>query len=352
MLIKDDGGTIMKLKKLVALSTAAILSTSLLVGCSSKDEKESSSDDKLKIAMITDVAGVNDQSFNQSAWEGLEKAKAELGVEVSYLESKQDSDYMTNVETLVDQDTDLIIGVGMKLADTIKEASELYKDQKFVLVDETYPEIPENVQTILFNAEQSAYLVGLVAGKMTKTNNVGFIGGMELPVIDTFKYGFMAGVKAANPEAEIQAQYANSFTDQAKGKAIASQMYNKNADIIFTAGGDVGTGAIEVAKETGKFAIGVDRDQSGLAPENVLSSAIKRVDVGVYETVKALVEGNFKGGSSVTYGLDENAVGIADTTSKLAPQEIIDFVNEQAKRFQNGELTAPKTKEEYEALVK
>lgn len=342
----------MKLKKILALSTAAILSASLLVGCSGNNDNEESGEDKLKIAMITDVAGVNDQSFNQSAWEGLEKAAKDLDVEVKYLESKQDSDYMTNVETLVDEDTDLIIGVGMKLADTIKEAAELYEDQKFVLVDETYEEVPQNVQTILFNAEQSAYLVGLVAGKMTKTDNVGFIGGMELPVIDTFKYGFMAGVKAANPAADIQVQYANSFTDQAKGKAIASQMYNKGADIIFIAGGDVGTGAIEVAKETGKFAIGVDRDQSSLAPDNVLSSAIKRVDVGVYETVKSLVEGNFSGGTSVTYGLDENAVGIADTTSNLVPQEIIDYVNEQAQRFQKGELKAPKTQEEYESLVK
>lgn len=340
----------MKLKKILALSIATILSASLLVGCSGGNKEES--DNKLKIAMITDVAGVNDQSFNQSAWEGLEKAKKELGIEVSYLESKQDSDYMTNVEILVDEETDLIVGVGMKLADTIKEASELYPEQKFALVDETYENIPENVRTILFNAEQSAYLVGLVAGKMTKTNNVGFIGGMQLPVIDTFKYGYMAGVKAANPGAVVQEQYANSFTDQAKGKAIANQMYSNKSDIIFIAGGDVGTGAIEAAKENGKYAIGVDRDQSGLAPENVLSSAIKRVDVGVYELAKELVEGSFKGGESITYGLDENAVGIPDTTSNLVSQEIIDFVNDQADKFKSGELKAPKTKEEYEELVK
>ena len=338
----------MKLKKLLAIVTTAVLSTSLLVGCSSNTE----SDDKITIAMITDVAGVNDQSFNQSAWEGLQKAEKELGVEVKYLESNQDADYMQNVETLVDQETDLIIGVGMKLAPTIEEAAKSYPDQKFAIVDETYEEIPSNVKSILFNAEQSAYLAGLIAGKMSETNNVGFIGGMQISVIDTFKYGFMAGVKAANPDAEIQAQYANSFTDQAKGKAIATQMYKNGADIIFIAGGDVGTGAIEAARELGKYAIGVDRDQSDLAPENVLTSAIKRVDAGVYETVKDLTEGNFEGGTSSVYGLNEDAVGIPDTTSNLVPQEILDFVNEQMDKFKNGELNAPKTEEEYNALVK
>lgn len=342
----------MTFKKLATLAMATVVSASLLVGCSGKNEsEESASDDKITVAMITDVAGVNDQSFNQSAWEGLQRAKEELGVEVKYLESKQDSDYATNIETLVDQDVDLILGVGMKLTDAIKEGAELYPDQKFVLVDEELTDA-DNVKSILFNAQESAYLAGLVAGKTTKTNNVGFIGGMELPVIDTFKYGFMAGVKAVNPDVKVQAQYANSFTDQAKGKAIANQMYSNGADIIFTAGGDVGTGAIESAKENGKFAIGVDRDQSDLAPENVLTSAIKRVDVGVYETVKAYVDGTFEGGTTTVYGLEENAVGIPDTTKNLVSQDILDLVKEQTEKLQSGEIVAPKNEEEYKAMFK
>ena len=339
----------MTFKKLATLAMATVLSASLLVGCSGNNE--SKSDDTITVAMITDVAGVNDQSFNQSAWEGLQKAKEELGVEVKYLESKQDSDYATNIETLVDENVDLILGVGMKLAPAIEEGAELYPEQKFVLVDEAL-EGKDNVKSILFNAQESAYLAGLVAGKTTKTNNIGFIGGMELPVIDTFKYGFMAGVKAANPEAQVQAQYANSFTDQAKGKAIANQMYSKGADIIFTAGGDVGTGAIEAAKENGKFAIGVDRDQSDLAPENVLTSAIKRVDVGVFETVKAFTEGKYEGGTTTVYGLEENAVGITDTTKNLVSQEILDYVKEQTEKLRSGEVVAPKNEEEYNAIVK
>ena len=339
----------MTFKKLTTLAMATVVSASLLVGCSSSNE--SATDDKITVAMITDVAGVNDQSFNQSAWEGLQKAEKELGVEVKYLESKQDSDYATNIETLVDEDVDLILGVGMKLTDAIKEGAELYPDQKFVLVDEEIKDA-ENVKSILFNAQESAYLAGLVAGRMTKTNSVGFIGGMELPVIDTFKYGFMAGVKAANPNAEVQSQYANSFTDQAKGKAIANQMYSNGADIVFTCGGDVGTGAIEAAKENGKFAIGVDRDQSDLAPEYVLTSAIKRVDVGVYETVKSYVDGLFEGGATTVYGLEDNAVGIPDTTKNLVSQDILDYVAEQTEKLKNGEVVAPKTEEEYNAMFK
>ena len=338
----------MTFKKIATLAMATVVSASLLVGCSGNNE--SASDDKITVAMITDVAGVNDQSFNQSAWEGLQKAEKELGIEVKYLESKQDSDYATNIETLVDEDVDLILGVGMKLADAIKEGSELYPDQNFVLVDEEID--ASNVKNILFKAEESAYLAGLIAGKTTKTNNVGFIGGMELPVIDTFKYGYMAGVKAANPDAKVQAQYANSFTDQAKGKAIANQMYTNGADIVFTCGGDVGTGAIEAAKENNKYAIGVDRDQSDLAPENVLTSAIKRVDAGVFETVKSYVNGTFEGGTTTTYGLEENAVGVPDTTKNLVSQDILDLVEETITKLKNKEITVPKNEEEYNAMFK
>ena len=339
----------MTFKKLATLAMATVVSASLLVGCSGS--KESAKDDKITVAMITDVAGVNDQSFNQRAWEGLQRAEKELGVEVKYLESKQDSDYATNIETLVDEDVDLILGVGMKLSDAIKEGAELYPDQNFVIVDEELTDI-SNVKSILFNAQESAYLAGLVAGKTTKTDNVGFIGGMQLPTVDTFKYGFMAGVKAVNPDATIQVQYANSFTDQAKGKAIANQMYSNGADIVFTCGGDVGTGSIEAAKENGKFAIGVDRDQSDLAPENVLTSAIKRVDVGVYETVKAYLDGTLEGGTTTIYGLEDNAVGIPDTTKNLVSQEILDLVEETITKLKNKEITVPKNEEEYNAMVK
>lgn len=345
----------MTLKKLVTMTMIASLLTTSIIGCSNKknnDTTNNTTNGEYSIAMITDVAGVNDHSFNQSAWEGLEKAKKDLGVKVKYLESKQDADYSTNVETLIDEKVDLIIGVGSKLAPTIEQAAKDYPEQKFVIVDETYDKIPSNVETVLFKAEQSAYLVGLIAGKMTKTNDVGFIGGMDISVINTFKYGYMAGVKTANSKCKLQSQYANSFTDQAKGKAIANQMISNGADTIFIAGGDVGTGAIEAIKEANKYAIGVDRDQSDLAPDNVLTSAIKRVDIGVYETVKSFIQGKFEGGSSTTYGLEQGAVGIPDTTSKLVPQDVLDYVNEEIKKLESGKVVAPKDETEYNKYIK
>ena len=344
----------MKFKKLISLTLCTTLLSTFMVGCSKKEDT-TSKDDKEKqysVSMISDVAGINDHSFNQSAWEGLQRAEKDLNVKVKYLESKQDADYTTNVETLVDEGTDLIIGVGAKLAPIIEQAAKDYPDQKFIIVDETYEDIPKNVETIIFKAEQSAFLVGLIAGKMTKTNNVGFIGGMDISPINAYKYGYMAGVKAADANCEIQAQYANSFNDQAKGKAIANQMYSNGADIVFTCGGDVGTGAIEAAKENGKYAIGVDRDQSDLAPENVLTSAIKRVDAGVFETVKSYVNGTFEGGTTTTYGLEENAVGVPDTTKNLVSQEILDLVEETITKLKNKEITVPKNEEEYNAMVK
>lgn len=339
----------MTFKKLATLAMATVVSASLLVGCSGS--KESAKDDKITVAMITDVAGVNDQSFNQSAWEGLQRAEKELGIEVKYLESKQDSDYATNIETLVDENVDLILGVGMKLADAIKEGAELYPEQNFVLVDKELKDA-SNVKSILFKAEESAYLAGLIAGKTTKTNNVGFIGGMELPVIDTFKYGFMAGVKAANPDAKVQSQYANSFTDQAKGKAIANQMYSNGADIVFTCGGDVGTGAIEAAKENGKKAIGVDQDQNALAPKNVITSAMKNIDVAVVELLSKVVDGSYKGGEVIINTLAMNGVGIPQSSEKNVPPDVLKYVIEEAEKVKSGEVKVPATKEEFEQLNK
>jgi len=342
----------MKLKKIATIAMAGIMTASFLTGCGSNTESKADGADKITVAMVSDVAGINDQSYNQSAWEGLERAKKELGIEIKYLESQQDSDYATNVETLADEEVDLIIGVGSKLADTIKDAAENYPDQKFAIIDETYDEIPSNVKSVLFESEQASYLVGLIAGKMSETKNVGFIGGLDIPVINTFKYGYMAGVKAADANCEIQAQYANSFNDQAKGKAITNQMISKGADVVFTAAGDVGTGSMEAIKEANKYGIGVDRDQSDLAPQNILTSAIKRVDVGMYETVKELVEGKFQGGTSTTYGLEQNGIGIADTTSNLVPQDVLDFVNEKIEELKAGKISVPKTEEEYNEFIK
>ena len=341
----------MKFKKITAISTAIIIASLSLVGCSSKssEEKESKT---LKVGMVADVGGINDESFNQSAWEGLQQAKKDFGIEVKVIESKQASEYITNMESLIDEDMDLVIGVGNTMKDDIRTEAENYPDQKFAIIDETYDQIPENVTPILFKENEATYLAGLIAGKMTKTNNVGFIGGMQNPVISRFEYGFKSGVKEANKEADVKVQYAGTFGDAAKGKSIANQMYGNNIDIILTAAGGTGLGSMESAKEKGKYAIGVDRDQSNLAPENVLTSALKKVNVGVYDAVKELKNGKLKGGQEKVYGLKEDGVGIPETTKKLVPQDVLDYVNGMIEKIKSGEIKVPATEEEYKATQK
>lgn len=343
----------MKFKKLISLSTAVVLSSSMLVGCSNKsNDKDSANKSTLKIGMVADVGGINDESFNQSAWEGLQKAKEDFGVEIQVIESKQASEYLTNMESLIEDEVDLVIGVGNTMKDDIEAEAKNYPDQKFVIIDETYDEIPSNVTPLLFRENEAAYLAGLIAGKITETNNVGFIGGMDNNVIQRFQYGYMAGVKEAKPESKVSVQYAGTFGDAAKGKSLANQMYGNNVDIILSAAGGTGLGAIEAAKEKGKYAIGVDKDQSSLAPENVLTSALKKVNVGVYDVVKDLVDGKLTGGEEKVYGLKEDGVGIPESTSKLVPQEILDYVNEMIEKIKAGEVKVPASKEEYDSMSK
>ncbi len=213
-------------------------------------------------------------------------------------------------------------------------------------------ETPENVVGVSFKEHEPSYLVGYIAGKMTETNKVGFIGGIDFYLINKFEYGFLAGVKAANPDAEVFRQYANSFTDAAAGKSIAEQFYNEGADIIYHAAGATGNGMIEAAKEKGKWAIGVDRDQNDLAPDNVLTSAMKRVDNAIYNVVSDLNEGNWAGGTTVVYGLAEGGVDIAPSSDKHVPAEILAEVEELKAKIIAGEIMVPENKEEYEASMK
>lgn len=343
----------MKFKKLTAISAAIVIASLSLTGCGSKTKEESTTGNKeIKIGMVADVGGINDESFNQSAYEGLQQAEKDFGVKVKVIESKQASEYLANMESLIDEGMDLVIGVGNTMKDDIQTQAENYPDQNFAIVDETYDEIPSNVTPILFKENEATYLTGLIAGKMTKTNNVGFIGGMQNPVISRFQYGYMAGVNEANKDAKVNIQYAGTFGDAAKGKSIANQMYGGDVDIILSAAGGTGLGAIEASKEKGKYAIGVDRDQSNLAPDNVITSALKKVNVGVYDTVKELVDGKLKGGEEKVYGLKEDGVGIPESTNKLVDKEILDYVNGIVEKIKSGEIKVPATKEEYDAMQK
>lgn len=308
--------------------------------------------EEIKIAMVTDEGGVNDQSFNQSAWEGLQEAEKDLGVKVSYVESEQDSDFEPNFETVYDAGNDLIWGIGFKLSDAVLEAAETNPDQNYAIIDFSYgDDTPDNVVGVLFKQEQPSFLVGYIAGKMTETGKVGFIGGIEGDVIHAFDAGFQAGVKHANKDVEILRQYVEDFSDAGKAKGIATQMYNQGADIIFHAAGAAGDGLIEAAKELDKWAIGVDRDQNYMAPDNVLTSAMKRVDVGVYRIAEDIVNGEFPGGETVVYGLEEEGVDIAPTSDKHVPEEILEEIEELKKQIIDGDIVVPATLEDAEKYI-
>ena len=336
----------MQLKKLFAVGLTAIMMSSLLVGCSSKTE---SNEDVYKIGMISDTGGVNDESFNQSTWEGLQQAQEKYGkdkVQVKYVESSQEADYTPNIETFVEEDLDLIIGVGYKMAGAIEEASKNYPDVQFAIIDHSYEKQPENVTSLIYEDNTAAYLAGLVAAKKTETNKVAFIGGIKSATLDKFEYGFRAGVKAANPKCELTVRYLNSFSDSALAKSVANQMHKDGVDIIYTAAGAAGTGAIEAAKENNKMAIGVDVDQSPLAPDNIISSTMKNVNVSIVNLVGEILEDNYQGGQVIVNTLASGGVGLSDTTKDHVSKDILDYVNEQAGKIKSGEIVVPENEKQ------
>lgn len=301
----------------------------------------------ISIGMVTDVGGIHDGSFNQSSWEGLEKAGKDFGCNVDYRESKTDADYIPNIEDLMDQDCDLIICVGYQLADAVKEEATANPDQKFAIIDDSSNADLPNVTCLMFKQAQASYLVGYVAGLTTKSNTVGFVLGMSTDTMNQFGYGYCAGVLDANPKAKILQQNANSFADTAIGKSAATSMITNGADVIFHAAGGTGLGVIDGCKEANIWAIGVDTDQSSLAPKNVLTSAMKRVDNACYDVSKQLCEGTIKSGV-ITYDLSTSGVDIAPTTDNIAP-DVLTKVQEVKDKIISGEVVVPETKADFEA---
>ena len=329
-------------------STSSAASTTSAAGSASSTKSGSTTTAKsdLKVGLITDVGGIHDHSFNETSWKGLEKAKTDFGVEINYLESKTDADYSSNIESFVDEDYDLIVCVGFKLAEATKKAAESHPDKKFAIIDDASNASLPNVTCLTFKQEQASYLVGYVAGLVTKKNNVGFVLGMASEMMNKFGYGYLAGVYAANPKATVQQIDANNFADPAIGKTSATTMITNGADVIFHAAGGTGVGVIQACQENKISAIGVDTDQSSLAPDTVITSAMKRVDNAVYDSVKQLVDGTLKGGE-VVYDLSKGGVDIAPTT-KLLSEDVLKKVEEVKAKILSGEIVVPGTKAEFE----
>lgn len=318
---------------------------------SSEEETEAETEEDIdgtgfKIGMVTDVGGVNDGSFNQSAWEGLQRAGEAFGCEVKYIESKGDADYVPNIESFLDEDYDLIVCVGYMMADAVRDAAELYPDQKFAIIDDASNADLDNVTCMMFEQEQASYLVGLAAGYTTESNVVGFVVGQANETMNSFGYGYCAGVLDANPDATILQYNANSFGDASAGKTAVNTMVTKGADVVFHAAGGTGLGVIDGCKENGIWAIGVDSDQSPLAPETILTSALKRVDNACYDATKKAILGTLEGGVA-TYDLAAGGVDIAPTTDNLS-KDVLEKIEDAKKDIIAGDLVVPKNQEEFE----
>lgn len=355
----------MKKKILAVLLSAAMVATMTACGSSSSTEEAAPAEETteaeagegeeteapaaaagdFKVGLITDVGGVNDGSFNQSAWEGLQRAMEDLGIEANYLESATDADYVPNIETFVDEEYDLIISVGYMLADATKAAAEANPDVKFAIIDDATIDL-DNVTCLMFKQEQASYLVGYVAGLMTETNNIGFVLGMANETMNQFGYGYCAGAIDANPDIKIQQFNANSFADSATGKTNANTAITNGADIVFHAAGATGLGVIEACKEANVYAIGVDSDQSSIAPQTVITSAMKRVDNAVYDTVESLIAGTLESGIH-TYDLSVGGVDIAPTQDLLS-DDVIAAVEDVKEKIISGEVVVPSNKAEFE----
>ena len=353
----------MNKKKLVSVLTVVAIVTTLFVGCGTKKEAVTPAPvapkSTVSIGLSTDEGGLNDKSFNQAADQGVKKAKAEDGFTYKAIESKQKEDYVPNLEALLDNGANLVFAVGFQMFDAVTQVAKAHTDKNFAIIDSVVA-LP-NVTSITFKEQEGSFLMGIIAGKMTKTNKIGFIGGQDGELINKFEAGFAAGVKSVNPEAAkgllstdgksagTTVKYADSFDDTNKGYELAKSLYQGGCDVVYHAAGGVGIGLFKAAqelKDAGKpvWAIGVDMDQSLTVPQYadvILSSMIKRVDTATYNEAKAEAKKQFKGGTVVTLGLKEKGVGIADTSNKNVPQAILDVVKTYEAKVIAGTIVVP-----------
>jgi basic membrane protein A len=296
---------------------------------------------KVKVGLVTDIGGLNDRSFNFLANKGLQDAVKQLGVEGRVLESKSDADYIPNLEQLATQRYDLTISVGFLMGDQTKQVAEAFPDSKMAIIDFAYdPPLP-NVDGLVFKEQEAGYLAGYLAGKMTKSGSVSTVGGQKIPPVDHYIAGFQQGAKDANPSVKLLNGYSQDFVAQSKCKEIALQQIAQGSDIVFQVAGQCGLGALDAAKEKSVWGIGVDADQAYLG-NHILTSALKRVDVAVFNTVKAVVDGTFKGGQVVVFGLAEDGVGLG-TVNSAVPQSVLDEVDAQKQKIIDGSLAVNDT---------
>jgi basic membrane protein A len=282
---------------------------------------------KLKIGLVTDIGGLNDRGFNHLSYLGLLRAQRELGVDQRVYQAKSTQEYVPNLSTFARQSYDLTIGVGFTEATAIDTVATNFPNSKFAIVDVDQteePHKPVNLLGLLFKEQETGYLVGYLAGLEEKRRPgkdvIGSVGGQKQPPVDRFIAGYQAGAQAADPGITLLNNYSEDFADQAKCKQIALNQIEQGAGAIFQVAGGCGLGALDAAKEKGVWGIGVDADQLFLGP-HMLTSAVKRVDTAVFDAIKLVVDGKFKGGN-ITFGLKDNGVGIGKISPKVPKSEV------------------------------
>jgi basic membrane protein A len=298
----------------------------------------------IKVGLVTDIGGLNDRSFNTLANKGLEQSKSQLGIQGRVLTSSSNADYVPNLSTLAQQKYDLVIGVGFLMADAVDTVAKKFPNTKFAIIDVDATGLkgkPTNVEGLLFKEQESGYIAGYLAGLYAKDNNIGTIssvGGQKIPPVDHYIAGYQAGAKAANPSIKTLNGYSQDFVDQAKCKEIALNQIAQGSGVVFQVAGQCGLGALDAAKQKGKQGIGVDADQAYLG-SYILTSAIKKVDTSVFDTVKQVQDDKYTGGSDTTFDVKNKGAGIG----KIGPagtkyQSQIDAVT---AKVADGSVTVP-----------
>ncbi|MGN7477443.1 BMP family lipoprotein [Solibacillus silvestris] len=305
----------MKKKWTFAIS---LLVAGILSACSSDSDEETK--ERVKIGVMLSDAGLGDQSFSDIAFEGLETARDELDITFDYRELEETGTYKQGIEELLEEGQDLVIGIGFTVLEDMEAVAAAHPDQQFLLID-AVSALP-NIHTITFKEDEGSFLIGALAAMKSTSGIVGFIGGVDNPVIQRFEQGFKAGVKHMNPDAQILSVYAGNFGDDKLGASISRDMIAQGADFLYPAAGFAGVGAILAAQEAGVYAFGVDSDQFFLAEDTIVSSMQKRVDTAVYQAIEEIAVSGSLAEKDKILGIKENGVGLAPIrVIKLTAQE-------------------------------
>ncbi len=304
----------------------------------------------LRLAMVTDVGGLGDKSFNDAAYAGLLQAKAKLGAEVQVLQSKSAADYQPNLTVLADEEFDETFAIGFLMHKDLEAVARNYPRRRFAIVDAIVDQ--PNVTSITFREQDGSFLAGALAAMMTKSKTVGFLGGVDIPLLRKFEAGFAAGAREIDPRVKVLDRYVGSFEDVASGKELAGVMYDAGADIVYVAAGKSGLGAIDQARSRpNAYAIGVDSNQDALAPGKILTSVVKRIDIAVLRVAQEAQSLKLPSGA-IEFGLKDDGVGLTDFkyTKTLVGAERLARLATLRRAIVAGKIVPPKTRAELAAF--